>query len=266
MDQADAVGGRPCYDRDLLLLGPKRNDVLTLSELHAYGTDSFGDADYLRLYGMTPAEWYARGIRLLGRTAVECTRDELARVIGQDVAALAAVAPARDITVVDPFAGSGNTIYWILRQVPHATGLAFELDSRVYELSRHNLPGMDTRLTWANGNYESLLHEFPTASGELIVAFVAPPWGTALSEAVGLDLSRTSPPVADVIATLRRAYAGHRMICAVQVYERLEPNSLKQILAMFDWSRQRIYDLGTVGANHGILLGTTGWRPDESAG
>src|SRR5262245_15769431 len=27
---------------------------------------------------MTPAEWYARGIRVLGRTAVECTRDPLA--------------------------------------------------------------------------------------------------------------------------------------------------------------------------------------------
>jgi hypothetical protein len=38
---------------------------------------------------MTPAEWYARGIRLLGRTAVECTRDPLAERIGCDVASVA---------------------------------------------------------------------------------------------------------------------------------------------------------------------------------
>lgn len=78
MDLVDFAGRRSRYDRALLLLGPKRNQVLTLPEVHGYGADSFGDPDYLRLYGMTPEQWYARGIRLLGRTAVECTRDDLA--------------------------------------------------------------------------------------------------------------------------------------------------------------------------------------------
>jgi hypothetical protein len=64
------------YGRQLLLLGPKRNSVLALWEVSRYGTDSFGDANYLSLYGLQPAEWYARGIRLPGRTAVECTPDQ----------------------------------------------------------------------------------------------------------------------------------------------------------------------------------------------
>ena len=61
---------RPLYDRALLLHGPKRNEILTLDEVRQYGTDSFSDVDYLSIYGLKPAEWYARGIRLLGRTAV----------------------------------------------------------------------------------------------------------------------------------------------------------------------------------------------------
>jgi len=71
---------RPLHDRAFLLHGPKRNETLTLDEVRQYGTDSFSDADYLRLYGLKPAEWYGRGIRLIGRTAVECTRDVLPTV------------------------------------------------------------------------------------------------------------------------------------------------------------------------------------------
>jgi hypothetical protein len=40
-----------------------------------FGSDSYGDPDYVSLCGMRPADWYSEGVRLLGRTAVECTRD-----------------------------------------------------------------------------------------------------------------------------------------------------------------------------------------------
>src|SRR6516164_5941503 len=83
----------PLHDRALLLHGRKRNKVLTLEEVQRYGSDSFSDPDYIRLYGMTPPQWYVRGVRLLGRTAVECTRDPLADRIGRDVAAVAASLP-----------------------------------------------------------------------------------------------------------------------------------------------------------------------------
>jgi len=73
MNKADANGPEdteaPLHDRALLLHGRLRNEVLTLSEVQRYGSDSFSDPDYVRLYGMTPPQWYARGIRLLGRTA-----------------------------------------------------------------------------------------------------------------------------------------------------------------------------------------------------
>jgi hypothetical protein len=78
---------RQQYDRELLLFGAKRNAVLELSEVQRYGLDSYGDTDYVSIYGLKPADWYGRGIRLLARTAVECTRDRLADLIGRDVAA-----------------------------------------------------------------------------------------------------------------------------------------------------------------------------------
>src|SRR5262245_28001437 len=89
------------------------------------GSQRSPDPDYIRLYGMTPSQSYARGIRLLGRTAVECTRDQLADRIGRDVAAVAASLPAETrCLAVDPFAGSCNALYWILRHVPRSRGIA----------------------------------------------------------------------------------------------------------------------------------------------
>jgi hypothetical protein len=51
-----------------------------------YGIESWDDPDYVCIYGLRPVDWYDRGIRILGRTTVECTRDELADKIGSDIA------------------------------------------------------------------------------------------------------------------------------------------------------------------------------------
>jgi hypothetical protein len=51
---------RPALDR-WTLLGEKRNDLLTLPEVERYGGESYGDPDYVSLYGLRPADWYARG-------------------------------------------------------------------------------------------------------------------------------------------------------------------------------------------------------------
>lgn len=46
----------PVHERALLLLGRKRNQVLTLEEVQRYGRESFGDADHVSIYGLRPAE------------------------------------------------------------------------------------------------------------------------------------------------------------------------------------------------------------------
>jgi hypothetical protein len=109
----------PRYDRDFLLSPGKRNQTIELWEVEKFGRDSFGDPHAVALYGMTPTEWYAKGVRIRCRTALEAVRDPLGNCIAQDVASIAATAPAGSrFGVIDPFAGSCNALFWITRQVP----------------------------------------------------------------------------------------------------------------------------------------------------
>ena len=64
MKGRDTAAEHVVYDRHLLLDGKKRNAVLELWEVQRYGTDNYGDADYVSVYGMPPADWHAKGVRL----------------------------------------------------------------------------------------------------------------------------------------------------------------------------------------------------------
>lgn len=55
--------------------------------------------------------------------------------------------------------------------------------------------------------------------------------------------------------------AAPSLLCAIQVYETVDPGSLTELTARFDWSSLRVYDLDAPGQNHGIVLGTRGWTP-----
>jgi hypothetical protein len=253
---------KPVYDRALLLHGPKRDEVLTLKEVRQYGIDSFSDPDYVRIYGMAATAWYGQGIRLLGRTAVECTRDALGNRIGRDIASIATTLPkTTHFTVIDPFAGSCNTLYWILRYVPNSQGIACEFDSRVYELTKRNIAGLDRTIDLQHGDYQSLLADRHLPPDHVLIFFIAPPWGAALDEVAGLDLRCTTPPVTDIIGYITRTYPSQRVLLTTQVYEKLNPTSLRDVQALLGWSELRVYDLNDAGKNHGILLGTTGWKP-----
>jgi len=248
------------YDRALLLSEKKRNQVLDLWEVQKYGVDSFGDADYVCLYGLRPSDWFARGVRLLARTAVECTRDRLAELIGRDVADLARAAHVNGgCVVIDPFAGSGNTLYWILRSLPKSKAIGFESDDRIFSLSRRNLSIVGVQIELVQGDYVSGLKSLAISPDEFIVAFVAPPWGDALSEISGLDLRRTRPPVVEIVDLITSTYKQNMILSAIQVYELIDPSSLAELKAKFDWSTLRIYDINAPGKNHGLFLGAKGW-------
>jgi len=250
------------YDRHLLLLGAKRHAVLELAEVCAYGRDSYGNADYVSIYGLQPTQWYAKGIRLLGRTAVECTRDELADRIGQDAAAVANqwVASERPL-LIDPFVGSGNTLYWLAHHLAVAQGVGFELDPAVFALTQSNLAALGLPLRVLNADYRAAIGSVAPAAKQLVVAFIAPPWGDALDPAAGLDLRRTYPPVPEVTARLNAHFADSPLLFVIQLHETVTTASLNDIAAAFDWSSLKIYDLLPRGSNHGVLLATVRWTP-----
>lgn len=262
MKAHDTAEQASTYDRQLLLGGRKRNAVLELWEVQCYGTHSYGDADYVSVYGMRPADWHAKGVRLLGRTAVECTRDGLGDAIGKDVAAVAAQAPrAAGALVVDLFAGSGNTLYWLLRHLPDARGLGFELDAEVFRLTRQNLAALALPIDVVNTDYRSGLTGVSLAANQLLIAFIAPPWGDSFNKTDGLDLRHTAPPITEIVDFLLHAFVHNRLLCAIQVYETVDPVSLTELKSRFDWSALRVYGLNAPGENHGILLGSMGWTP-----
>lgn len=250
------------HDRALLLSERKRNDVLALREVQQYGRDSFGDPDYVSLYGLTPAEWYERGIRILARTAVECTRDRLADLMGREIAAVARTAPgASGSVVVDPFAGSCNTLLWIARHMAPRLAIGFETDAAVFTATRKNLSLLGVDIALVHDHYEAGLQTLHVSNDQLLTVFVAPPWGDALSETSGLDLRRTTPPVSEVVDRIQAGFGGHKLLVATQVYERVDPGSVAELTARFAWSALRIYDIDAPGRNHGLLLGARGWTP-----
>jgi tetrahydromethanopterin S-methyltransferase subunit G len=261
MNEHSSYDSSAVHDRALLLHGSKCNQVLSLAEIEQYGLDSFADADYISVYGMPPREWYRHGIRLLGRTAVECTRDMLGERIGRDVASVAKRMSPNRVVVIDPFAGSCNTLFWILRHVPNAEGIAFESDPQVFELTHRNLAVLDQRVELVHGDYVRLLGERQVPEERGIVAFVAPPWGTALDEEQGLDLRCTTPPISEVVDQIARQFPRHNILFAIQVYEKVSAPSLNEIQRRLDWTALHTYDINKKGRNHGILLGTKGWAP-----
>ena len=256
---------KPSYDR-WFLLEKKRNELLELWEVLQYGRDSFGDPDYVSIYGLKPADWYARGVRISGRTAVECTRDRLADLIGNDVAAMVGRAPgAGEPVIVDLFGGSGNSLYWLKRHVGAGRGIGFELDHTVFKLAHENLSIVSLDIDLIHTSYDVGLRELSVAHDDLLIVFVAPPWGQALNEASGLDLRCTTPPVSEVIDLTTAVFQPHKLLFATQVYESVDPDSLAEVTARFEWWALKGYSINAPGQNHGLLLGTHGWKPDNAA-
>jgi hypothetical protein len=250
----------PHYGRDLLLSPTKRNQIIELWEVEKFGRDSFGDPNAVSLYGMTPAQWHARGVRILARTALEAVRDPLGHCIGQDVARVAATAPPGSaFGVIDPFAGSCNGLFSILRYLPGADGLGFEFGHAIFEMSTRNIASLASPIRLVHGDYRTLLgqHRFP--ANHWIVAFLAPPWADALHANTGLDLGRTKPPVGEIVDDFEHVYPDSPILYVVEVHEHLVPEPLAELRAKFDWSEHSIYEIAGPTGRHGVLLGSNRW-------
>ena len=213
------------------LLGPKRYRTLTLDEVTDAGLAFFNDPEGLAYYGMPPSQWYARGIRMLGRTCIEATPDVTAAPIAREVATTlaetAAPSPTSQLAssppddktvghpvgVIDLFAGSGNLMLHVARALD-APARGMEADEKVHAHTEANLAilGLEN-IEVRHADWQSYFDDpldVPTS-----VYVLSPPWGEAFSFAEGLDLARTSPPVPhiiDIIAARDTASACYAVI------------------------------------------------------
>ena len=200
-DEATVVPSR--YDRELLLGRSKRDAMLELWEVQRYGADSFEDADYVSVYGMSPADWYRSrhpdagtdrgGIHPGPAGGGDRRRRRRYRRFGGLDVAVARDRPLR-----------GLSQHPLLDTAPAAGGAwgGLRLEERVFALTHRNLAIVSSPIELVHTDYAAGLGDVtPPTDGSLIV-FVAPPWGDALDPTSGLDLRRTTPPVAEIVDML----------------------------------------------------------------
>ena len=224
-------------------------------------TDCFGDPDHVHLYGMKPKEWYERGVRILGRTCLEAVKDPLGDKIGNDIAEVVGRASGkRPIGVVDPFAGSCNGLYAIVRRLPGSKGIGFEVEPTVFELTSRNIAHLKAPIELVRGSYKDLVGARKHPADHRVVVFLGPPWGDALQPVTGLHLDRTKPPILEIVQDFEQVYGSQPVLYVTEVHEVNEPTALKAVEAAFDWTDLRIYDVNVPGLQHGILLGTRRWQ------
>jgi hypothetical protein len=139
--------------------------------------------------------------------------------------------------------------------------VGFEVDDAVAALTQQNVVLLDLPIEVRHQPYERGLRELQVDADDLVVVFVAPPWGDALTPGGELDLRRTSPPIAEIIDRVVTRFETQKLLIAVQLYEQVEPGSLAEIVDGFDWWHRQTYAITPPGKNPGLLCGTVRWTP-----
>jgi hypothetical protein len=113
-------------------------------------------------------------------------------------------------------------------------------------------------------SYERALKRLTARNGDLIILFISPPWGEALDPEAGLDLRRTTPPIAEIVDFATAVFHPHKLLFGIQAYETVNSDSLADVTARFDSSALNVYDINPQAQNPGLLLGTVGWSASFS--
>jgi hypothetical protein len=193
------------------LLGPRRYDVLSLDDIIEVGRVLTGDPEGMAFYGLAPSRWYARGIRLLGRTCVEATPDVTAQPIARTVHAL--LGRGQGVGVVDLFAGSGNLMLHVA-QALSAQACGLDADEAVCRQTDANLRTIGAPTCVRLGDWQSYFDD--PLKVDTTVYVLSPPWGNAFSFANGLDLARTDPPIPLIVDTIAARDRSSRCYAVVQ--------------------------------------------------
>lgn len=214
----------------------KRNQVLTLAEVKEMSTAFYGGPDRLSLYGMTPAQWYGRGVRILGRTAVECSIDGESAIMAREAAAFAQrFFPLEAPIVIDPFAGSGNLLFHIGKALGARDSVGWENDPLIHGMTERNLQaaGVPCRVALGDGVQLASRDERLRQAAQPLLVLLSPPWGAGFSFEHGLNLAATEPSVFSLLSTFETSLPGRRLFFAVQIHRHTVPSSLATLQQRF---------------------------------
>ena len=211
---------------------PWNNKQLTFREVRRAGWALAGNPNDLRLFGLNPFVWYALGIRIRGRTAVEVTRDQHAQFLGQSVAHTLADIGVSVSDVIDPFVGSGNLLFHVVRATKAKRAVGLDNSADVMSLTQRNfarlrsigwlkLDGLELHSeNWKRSDFH--LADRPT------LVIVAPPWGDAF-DAKGLDLRKTAPPMGEVLKALSSKPGTAPLFAMLQTHPLIVTESVEEL-------------------------------------
>ena len=185
---------------------------------------------------METLAWYAAGIRISGRTAVEVTRDPQARFLACAVAATLREQGCTVGTVVDPFVGSGNVLCHVVRATKARRGIGIDANRIVIELARRNFARLE-RLRKLTGTEIDLYEgDWSLSVGisytDATLVLLLPPWGDAYGDE-GLDLRRTDPPILELLAEISAASGNGPLFALVQTVPQVVVESVQEVLKRY---------------------------------
>jgi hypothetical protein len=152
-------------------------------------------------------------------------------------------APGRPaIGVVDPFVGSGNGLHAILRHLPAAKGIGFEIQQDLFDVTTRNVARLNAPIDLMLGSYKDHLASHRHPRDHLIIALLSPMWGDALNPVTGLHLDRTKPPILEIVRDFEKVYGSQPVLYVTQVLSLNEPGALKAVESAFDWTELRVYN------------------------
>jgi len=181
---------------------------------------------------MGPLAWYVLGFRILGRTAVEVTRDQHAQFLARSVAGTLDSHGYRIADLIDPFVGSGNLLYHFLLATKASRGVGLDINADVLALTERNFSRLHllgrlrhTSVTFRRQDWS----QSPSyIENRATLVIVHPPWGDAFNKA-GLDLRKTTPPVSEILQTLRRRAGTAPIFAMIQIHPMMVTASLEAI-------------------------------------
>lgn len=227
------------------LLGPNADDIASISTIEQASDVFFGDS--ICLYGLSPRQFQAAGVRLCNRTVIECTNDRLAIHTSLRVRSLMLSMDIQRAIVVDIMCGSGNLMMHFMKKLQSPLCLGFESNACVAECTRTSLAAVlcstnfQSRCQIITGDW---IEQFPlqwqrqiAAAGclpvDAAIFVIAPPWGDGFCFERGLDFARTHPPVGVLLQQLVETVqavdtCGRLMFACVQTHEKMVEVSMQR--------------------------------------
>ena len=139
--------------------------------------------------------------------------------------------------MIDPFVGSGNVLYHLVREAKPERGIGIDQNREVLAAARSNFDRLrrldrlgGTAIELREGDWSRVV-DLACEGATLLV--VMPPWGTAYTQEHGLDLRETTPPVLQILEKARAVGGGGPLFALVQTDPRVVVDSLEEILARY---------------------------------